>query len=433
MMRTKIEDFLKSKEKYKVYKDFSEIPEYIKEMIYDDNMDIGFSRDLITPLSENYGLERLFKYIKEYQPRTYEVLKDAKNLMYIVFEEHFLKYGYPISRDCLAFELNGTALILDRKYYGDNPDQPSFKKDTYKTLVALSKELYYSYYYEFIGLGFPVLNKNWSFRNLPQSIYEWNNLDVYLEEIGLKKKRRIEVIKSYTKYFSKLLNNKKANAEDMYTFMDTNIYGEVRNDNDYAFFVFAYIENGDIYVIRNGDYERPKKLINPVEAIDKYVAHVLSGKDNFNFDEYLEEMKVDIEETKVYEVVELKTKGIIKDREKVVNEVMSLMNCIEISDEIYYKTESGEYEDVSHFNFEEEEIEIMGFMKDEDDNIDFKIYYSYKKGKHLLAYSKLYETSMEKGMIVDFLKVVSNNNEIKEKVINKDSTKFYIDLWDIFS
>ncbi|WP_064591112.1 hypothetical protein [Streptobacillus moniliformis] len=109
------------------------------------------------------------------------------------------------------------------------------------------------------------------------------------------------------------------------------------------------------------------------------------------------------------------------------------MNCIEISDKIYYKTESGEYEDVSHFNFEEEEIEIMGFMKDEDDNIDFKIYYSYKKGKHLLAYSKLYETSMEKGMIVDFLKVVSNNNEIKEKVIKKDSTKFYIDLWDIFS
>ncbi|WP_064605379.1 hypothetical protein [Streptobacillus moniliformis] len=421
-----IEKFLKSREKYRICKNFSEIPEHIKKMIYEDDESIGYSRDLITPLSDDYGLERLFKYIKEYQPRTYEVLKDAKNLMYGVYDEDYLKYRSKILNNFLVFELNGKALILDREFYGENPGQQYFEKFRFGRDVALPKELSYSYYCEFLGIGFPYEKYDAGFRNLPKSSFEWDNLDGYLEEIGIKKKRRIEVIKSYTKYFSKLLN-KNANAEYLYTFMNTNVYSEKKNDNDYAFFVFIKIKYGDIYVIRNGDYERPKRLLNPVEAIDRYVAHVLSGKDNFNFDEYLEELDISIEEIKVYELVELTMrKTIIKDKEKIRDYIIYLSDS---SEDIYYKTPSGEYEDISHFEFDGDEIEVIGFIKDEDGNTDFNVYYSYKKGKHLLTYSKLYETEEEKGKLYYCLEKLSNNGEIKEKVIKKDETKFYVDLW----
>ncbi|WP_064581069.1 hypothetical protein [Streptobacillus moniliformis] len=426
-MRTKIDEFLKSRENYTIYTDISEIPEYIKQMIYEDDISIGYSRDLITPLSDDFGLEKLFRYIKEYQPRTYEVLKDAKNLMYGVFDEYFLKYGYEIGINFLAFELNGIVLLLDRDFYGKNPGQSYFEIKRDERNFSLPKELVYSYYYEFIGLGFPNKKYDICLRNLPKSSFYWDNLDGYLEEIGIKKKRRIEVIKSYTKYFSKLLNTENANAEYLYSFMNTNIYGPGVNDNDYAFFVFEDIKYGDIYVIRNGDYERPKRLLNPVEAIDKYVAHVLSGEDNFNFDEYLEELDISIEEIKVYELVELTTrKTIIKDKEKIRNYVIHLSDS---SEDVYYKTPSGEYEDISHFEFNGDEIEIIGFVKDEDGNTDFNVYYSYKKGKHLLTYSKLYETELEKGKLHYCLEELSNKGEIKEKIVKKDETKFYVDLW----
>ncbi|WP_064612031.1 hypothetical protein [Streptobacillus moniliformis] len=422
-----IEEFLKSREKYRIFKNFSEIPEHIKKMIYTRDRTIGYSTDLITPLSDDFGLERLFRYIKEYQPRTYEILKDAKNLMYGVNDKNYLKYGTEIYEDFLAFELNGKALILDRKFYGENPGQKNFEKWRLGRCVSLPKELSYSYYCEFLGIGFPYDRYDAGFRNLPKSSSEWDNLDGYLEEIGIKKKRRIEVIKSYTKYFSKLLNTENANAEYLYTFMNTNVYSEKKNDNDYAFFVFEDIEYGDIYVIRNGDYERPKRLLNPVEAIDKYVAHVLSGKDNFNFDEYLEELDISIEEIKVYELVELTMrKTIIKDKEKIRDYIIYLSDS---SEEVYYKTPSGEYEDISHFEFDGDEIEVIGFIKDEDGNTDFNVYYSYKNRKHLLTYSKLYETEEEKGKLYYCLEKLSNNGEIKEKVIKKDETKFYVDLW----
>ncbi|WP_081257614.1 hypothetical protein [Streptobacillus moniliformis] len=412
-MRTKIKEFLKNKENYSVYKDMSEIPEHVKKMIYENDVSIGYSRDLITPLSDDYGLERLFKYIKEYQPITYNVLKKAKNLMYGVFEKDFLTKKNAISGDYLGFELNGTALILDRGYYGSNPDQEYFEERMNGRRISLPKELAYSYYYEFIGLGFPVPDNDFSFRNLPLSIYDWDNLDGYLEEIGINVIDRKRITNFYTVYFSKLLN-KKVNAEYMYTFMNTNIYGPGVNDNDYAFFVFEDIEYGDIYVIKNGDYLRPEKLINPVEAIDKYVAHVLSGKDNFNFDPYLEKLKrIYTEENKENEI-ELEVKCIIEDKEKIVDEIMSLFNFLEI-DEVCYKIGPGEYEHISHFNFEEDEIEIVGFIRDEEGNLDFKMLYLYKDGKHLLKYSKFYEIEIEKRMMIHFLKTVSNNSNIKER------------------
>ncbi|WP_065107615.1 hypothetical protein [Streptobacillus moniliformis] len=431
-MAVKIEKFLKDKENYTICRNFSEIPEYIKQMIYEDDISIGYSRDLITPLSDDFGLEKLFRYIKEYQPRTYEVLKDAKNLMYGVYDKDYLKdeTETEIYDAFLAFELNGKALILDRELYGGNPDQQYFEERMNGRRISLPKEIVYSYYYEFIGLGIPILGYNVGFRNLPMSIYNWYNLDGHLEQMGVNKKRRIEVIKSYTKYFSKILNT-NANAEYLYLFMDTEVYGFKEKKDYYRFFVFEDIEYGDIYVIKNKDYEKPKRLINPAEAIDKYISNVLSGEYFFNFDPYLEEIELDIEEINEYELVECRTTGVIKDKKKAVKEIMFLISELEISNDVCYKTSSGEYEHISRFKFDGEEIEIVGFILDDEENYDLKIYYSYKDGKHLLTYSKLYETELEKIRIKRCLEELSNNGNIKEEIVKRDENKFYLDLLDV--
>ncbi|WP_156286469.1 hypothetical protein [Oceanivirga salmonicida] len=469
------QEFFKKYGNYTIYTKVEDIPQYIYDIMYNENVDDetyrGVFYDYITPLEK--GLDWLFEYIYKYQPKTGEILKNAKNL-FVAIDETAYHLGGNIYNSHLMFELNGKLLKIEREFYDGNlcdslevskiiknEVELNDKNIKYvsKRACSINRELLLAYYYRFSGFGFPV--SDWSYlRTLPQNMTLLSNLDDLLVEYDYKKKDR----KKYIDYIEKLLyktTGKNLNPLKLYSFMNT-LYFEIINENDYAFFIHQGLKFGDIYVVKNGDVAGIRRLKNPVKAIDEYVAYVLTTYEtDFDFEPYLEEIpgKPEFVEEE-YKEFEIEKINISKLNKKYINEVMAQIDYLSlsshISSEVYYriKTKDGvlssnynrksDIYHASHIDIDEiiatqeiETIELFGYslIDDYDDMVeyrdgeefDFSLYVKYmiSKDKLEIIVPTIFKREVPIENLDEEFKEISKDIRVVSKTVEDDKYKDY--------
>lgn len=335
----------------------------------------------------------LFEYINKYQPKTAKVLENASDIFGVC---EISELGNLNILTSVAFELFGKVIQINVEH-----DNRIFQRTK-----SLPKELMCSYYKNFSGLIH--YSTYFIVKQLPLYQGSWTTLDEYMENYRIPKKKYDYWYNYLEKYFEPFEN--KGTYEPCLDFMcflmTKNIYEDKKGAT--ALFVDTRVENGNVYVIKNGDIENIKMLSNPVEVIDSYIAYVLETlKTDFDFTPYLIDIPVirEVEEYKSYKLeldvnyVKGEIVGDVSSVCELFEEVERIALFNDFEHEFYYlfKTETGEIveEDYIHISnvfmediLEEKEIETIeckAGVIDEDEKVSFVCYIKFNISKGIFT------------------------------------------------
>jgi len=250
--------------------------------------------DIITPFKK--GNKWTYALTLKHQPKTAKILLNApmaiieKNDMFFLVQQIGEQY-IKINRTAVGYNLSdeefkiGTYLYPKMKELIQEDSRFLVFKNSRSRAHSLPMEIREAYYTRFTGFKYVIPSQGLSSilpcRYPADHRSEWNSIDGYLDTLGKKK----EFLPWIEKYFPGKLTRHPNMLEEDYSYTGLMVFldsrcNRVNTKHHFVLLVKTEIQDGIIYVIKDGDVKNMRILSSYVEAIDEYCSLGLQDKLN---------------------------------------------------------------------------------------------------------------------------------------------------------
>ncbi len=232
--------------------------------------------------------EYFFSPFKDNQPETYKVLSGVKEEFFYAIQR---TANPEVFSDITAFGININGIIIYLRYSPYISDDAEENEFNFPAEIVQSWLWRSAGWYISDGVNYgPVAPSGLPSSNNPPLVSLCPDIE------GKKKEAKIKVAFLEEKFQQPFLvdyedDDSYATHFQLRALIDTRFNG-LEQDNNFQLFSITNHVSKDMYLIQDQDVYSIKKLINPVEAIDKYAAHLLSRQEGFfDFRDYEEDFQ----------------------------------------------------------------------------------------------------------------------------------------------
>lgn len=283
----------RASEKYSLFGKAGKLPRWIYEEVFIRELGTGRQYDYYTPFKK--GKEWLFELTCLHQPRTGKLLSEGGDL-FLIADKFQNKIQFQ-----MGLEVHGKTLLIPRGLWGSNVSDwdehggidPS-RISTFNFYHSLPRPLADAYWNRFDGINLPPKPvtgvAHWM---LPRAMgINWEILPHFLTDRyrGYAKK----LLPWFDERFPHLKPKRKGDPYygfrcilETLPYDQTRSYKEVSTSGIDSLWVEIGAKEPLVYLVTNGEIDKMRVLIDPVEAVDRYCEHVLlNWIERFDFHQF---------------------------------------------------------------------------------------------------------------------------------------------------
>lgn len=255
-----------------IYGRYEEVPDIYRPWL-ERRRDGGRAYDYVGVL--NRGKDWLIEPLRTLQPHSFQAFQEVVGplrLGIVLIKDLLNPEGPPWVTPVMFFDASGRMVEVHPELPGNTYEEGN---DCFGTFLALPDALAKSWLWRVQGWRLPSEPYQGPLVNRRLIPRQWQDTDEYLDSLGRGwKKRYLPMI---VEKFPDVATNKNGIKRFKFScFLDTRPAGLNGPLGD-QLFVCLTRRDQVVYHIREGDVENMRILRDPVEAVDRYCAHVLRG------------------------------------------------------------------------------------------------------------------------------------------------------------